>query len=721
MMNKILIVLLIAILSNIVISQDSEDTIKSNFELPEIDIIGSQDMINRIPGSIFKIGSEKIKLINPLSSNEIFKKVTGVNVVDEEGLGLRLNIGIRGMDPDRSRTILVLEDGIPVSIAPYGEPEMYYTPPIDKMRGVEILKGSGSILFGPQTIGGVINYLTTNPPDKQVLNLVLKGGSKGIFLGKADYGTTYKNIGVHLSIFRKQGDNVGVLKYRISDINAKFKIALSQKSLLGFKFSGYDEKSNSTYVGLTQVMYDRGEYFPIIPENDNVSIRRYSVSMSHKYSFSNSATLTTTAYGYTTDRIWRRQDFSRTSINNPTHIWGDTSVIGGAIFMKNTTGIRDRRFVVAGIEPRLFMPYKLGRFKSELDAGARYHYETANEKRINGTQPYYESGALISEEIRTGNALSGFAQNKLFIRDNFIFTAGLRLESFFFDRTILRVSSRDTNISAKSSQFQIIPGIGISYILDTKYNLFAGIHRGYAPPRIKDAISITGDVTQLDAELSWNYELGMRANLKKGVNFEMTGYLLDFSNQVIPVSVSSGGSGSGLTNGGSTMHIGIETGFSFDIGMLLRSKYNVILSSNTTLGKSTYNSDRYIRQINGQDTVITNVKGNKLPYAPQFNLNVSMEISAPFGLGFITTGNYSGSQFTDELNTINPSNDGILGKISSRFIVDFTARYKFKNLNSSIYLSVKNIFDERYIASRRPQGIKVGLPRIITGGVDFSF
>ena len=117
-------------------------------------------VINRIPGSANILTEASLQGNMPISGNEVFKKITGLNVVDEEGAGLRANIGVRGLDPDRSRNVLMMEDGVPISLAPYGEPEMYYTPAIDRMKGIEILKGSGSILFGPQTIGGVINYLT---------------------------------------------------------------------------------------------------------------------------------------------------------------------------------------------------------------------------------------------------------------------------------------------------------------------------------------------------------------------------------------------------------------------------------------------------------------------------------------------------------------------------------------------------------------------------------
>jgi len=704
-----------------VFSQEKPDTTAS-FELPQIDIIGRRlGLINRIPGSIFKIGEEKMKIINPMSGNEIFKKAAGVNVVDEEGIGLRLNVGIRGLDPDRSRSVLVLEDGVPVSIAPYGEPEMYYTPPIDKMSGVEILKGSGSILFGPQTIGGVINYITEDPPSNQVFNISLRGGEHGLFFGKIGYGTTKNNVGVQLNVFRKQGDNVGVLKYRISDISAKLKIGLGNRSTLGIKIGAYDERSNATYVGITQTMYDRSEYFPVMPLNDNLDVKRYTANLTHNYRISDNAALTTTLYGYTTERIWRRQDFSRTRVGNTTEVWGDTNVTGGAIFMRSTNSTQDRRFVVGGIEPRLFLSYSIGQLKNELDFGLRYHFEQANERRYNGSKPDAESGALVTDEIRTGNALSGFIQNRIFLTNRLSITPGLRYEVFYFDRNVLRTSSRDTNLIAKSENTQIIPGFGVSYFVSKKLNIFTGIHRGYAPPRIKDAINTSGEVTNLDAELSWNTELGLRTTINEDIYLELTGYYMDFSNQIIPVSVSSGGPGSGFVNGGKTIHYGVEGGFSLDLGKLFKSKYNIIISSNATIGESKYSSDRFITKITSGDTVITNVKEYSLPYAPKISLNSSLELRAPFGIGLLFAGNYISSQFTDELNTVPPSNDGLTGEIGSRFIIDVTARYYWHKMNSIIYVSVKNLTDEIYIASRRPQGIKVGLPRIVTAGIDLSF
>src|SRR5690606_22478308 len=116
-------------------SQPSADTLR-RVAMPQIDVIGKTDRLQLIPGSASRIATATLQKIAPLSGNELFRLVPGVHVVDEEGLGMRVNIGIRGLDPDRSRTVLILEDGVPVALAPYGEAEMYYTQSIERLNGI---------------------------------------------------------------------------------------------------------------------------------------------------------------------------------------------------------------------------------------------------------------------------------------------------------------------------------------------------------------------------------------------------------------------------------------------------------------------------------------------------------------------------------------------------------------------------------------------------------
>jgi len=700
-------------------SQDLSDStfIKMNY-FPQVDVIGRKPaLINRIPGSANIITETSIKNSKPITGNEMFKKVTGLNVVDEEGVGLRANIGIRGLDPDRSRNVLMMEDGVPIALAPYGEPEMYYTPAIDRMKSIEVLKGSGSILYGPQTVGGVINFITHDPPLDPALSLSLRGGDGGYFNGQAAYGTTVDNVGFQLGYLHKQADRIGITRFDINDLTAKLRFQTSENSRIGIKLAFYDENSNSTYVGLTSSMYDNGEYYSIIAPNDELDVRRYSASLTHDYFFSESAFLRTTVYGYTTTRNWLRQDFSRTPTSNMTGVvFGDTTVSRGAIYMRNSTGNRNRQFEVAGVEPRFSYNYNIGNLKNELESGFRFHYERAFEQRIDGQSADAKSGNLREDEIRTGYAESIFAQNRFFISSNFTVIPGIRLENFHYERDIFRIAYKDTSVTNNDNLFTPIPGIGVNYNFNDDYSIFAGVHRGYAPPRIKDAITNDGTSLNLDAELSWNYEAGIRASFASPIYFELTGFLMDFSNQVIPVSVSSGGSGTGLVNGGETMHVGAEAGIRFDISQLLRTNYIISLSAYSTYVNSTYSNDRFITV--GSETI--NVKDNKLPYAPEFTFTGSLDFKTPFGLGIYLSTTYVKEQFTDELNTIEEAPSGETGQMPSFITADLTASYLITGLNSSVYFSVKNLMDERYIASRRPQGIKVGIPRFISAGVELS-
>lgn len=700
------------------------------WDLPEVMVLGISDRVfSKVPGSATFLNSKEIRQIAPLSGNEVFRRVTGVHVVDEEGLGMRVNVGIRGLDPDRSRNVLVLEDGIPVALAPYGEPEMYYTPAIDRMSGVEILKGSGQILFGPQTIGGVINYISLNPPSESEGLIRIHTGEGGYFNTLLSYGNTQGNVGYQFNLLKKRADKVGLTGFDINDFNSKIVLNLSPKSSLSFKMGIYDEVSNSTYIGLTQTMFDKGgQDFVHMAPDDELRVRRYSASIVHDYRFSKNLRLKTTAFGFTTTRNWRRQDFALNGDQNrkPANwtgvTWGDESVPNGAVYMRNSTGNRNRQFEVAGIEPRLEANHQLFGLENQLKIGTRYLYERAFEQRVNGTKLNASSGNLVEDEIRTGNALSAYLQNQTNFTNQLSFSLGVRMENFDYERDIRRrnfnvggvTQLRDTVLLRNSSLNQLIPGAGFNWKIKEQINLFGGVHMGFAPPRTKDAISATGIVYELDAEQSINYELGLRSQIKDVLFVELTGFYMDFSNQIIPVSESSGGTGAGLINGGSTIHQGIEFMANLQIGRLLSLTSTAInLDANITLIDAHFTGDR---QQGGEK-----LAGNRTPYAPNYIINSALTIETLAGFDFRLGANFIGNQFTDELNTVVPSANGRIGQIPAYFTMDGTVAYNVKKWNTTFSLAVKNITDERYLVSRRPQGIRVGLPRFISAGVAYKF
>lgn len=709
-------------------SQTAQNTARQDsirkMVMPQVDVVGSANRLTRIPGSASVIFKAELDRIAPVSGNEVLRKVTGIHVVDEEGIGLRANIGIRGLDPDRSRTVLMLEDGVPVALAPYGEPEMYFTPAIDRMSGLEVLKGSGSILYGPQTFGGVINYLTANPPATPTFNALVRGGQDGYFTGRFSYGTTVGNTGFVASYLRKQGENVGLVDYGIHDINTKFKMVLGSRSVVGVKLGLYDENSNATYVGLTQPMYDSGNYdFVQLAPDDDLSIRRYSGSVNHHFFFSDDVQLKTTAFAYTTTRNWARHDFTNSPSPGASYIRtvGDTGTPGGAIYFLDRTGNRNRAFEVYGFEPRLSVNYTAGNTRSELDAGVRYLFERALEQRIDGDVARPKSGTLREDEIRTGRAISAYIQNRLYVNGQFTVTPGLRFENFSYERDIMRLNNANVSVTENDELTQLIPGLGLNYVLHGGSSLYAGVHRGFGPPRVKDAISSGGESERLDAELSWNYELGARVKPVKGIDLEATLYYMSFTNQIIPVSESSGGLGqpgaSGLVNGGETEHRGLELSAHAHLGEITGSMLGLSLGMNATFSDATFSSDRFVASSGGT----VNVKGNALPYAPPVLLGTTADWKARNGMSVGLSGTYVGRQYGDVLNTREGSLNGRNGEIPAWFIIDANFRAPLKVVEGLAFnLNIKNLLDERYIVSRRPQGIRVGLPRFVTAGIELT-
>lgn len=695
--------------------------------LPQLYVIDTRDQLfSKTPGSVATLDQVELARLKPVSGNEVFRRVPGLHVVDEEGAGLRVNIGIRGLDPDRSRSVLMLEDGIPVALNPYGEPEMYYTPAMDRMSGVEVLKGSGQILYGPQTVGGVINYITAAPPEEQEFGLKIQGGQGSYVSALGSYGNTVNKTGFQISYLHKRADAVGSVNFVVNDVTAKIKFPLSDKSTLGVKIAAYNEVSNSTYVGITQPMYDAGgNDFDVLAPYDELDITRYLMSFTHNQKIGNEVSLQSNLYGYATTRNWRRQDYAYNTFTDATPnpppadwtgvVWGDESVPGGAIYMRNRTGNRDRQFEVVGWEQKVQYNASFGSVKNELTAGYRFLYERAYEQRVNGTTATAQSGALVSDEIRTGKAWAIYVLDRISISNKFDITPGLRAEFYSYQREILREASVDLYESAENDIAEVIPGIGFNFRPTSNFNVFSGIHRGYAPPRIKDAIDFTADnpVLKLEAEKSWNMEVGVRAQLQRGLYAEATYFYMDFDNQIIPSSQSVGGPGFGVTNAGRTLHHGVETILNFNSRESVGTAWLLAVDANMTYVNATYNSDRIVSS--------ENVNNNQLPYAPKFTGSFALTVESTFGTGVRITNTYVDDQFTDELNTNTPSNNGRIGKMAKYNLIDVTLYHKLSAINASFNLSAKNLTDERYISTRRPEGIRVGIPRFITLGFEFKF
>jgi Fe(3+) dicitrate transport protein len=674
-------------------------------------LAGTAESLNELPGSIDRLGPLELEHSRVFNFSEALRKLPGVNVRDEEGFGLRPNIGIRGTNPTRSTKVLLLEDGVPLAYAPYGDNASYYHPPIERYRSIEVLKGSSQILYGPQTIAGVINYLTPNPTEKPEFSVRATTGNRAFFDATATGSGTIGRTGIFAAYTRKQGEGAREFtRSELNDLSAKVVQTLNDSNALSFKMSYYGEDSNVTYSGLTEAEYrldPRGNAF----RNDRFYGDRWGFSGSHTGVLSPRMSLTTNAYANYFKRHWWRQSSNSGQRPNRLNVDPDCRSMADLNTTCGNEG-RLREYETYGIEPRMIYNYDAGgSIRGELQAGVRLHLEHQDRRQENGDLPDSRTGVPVEINTRRNFAVSGFVQNR-FVFGDLAITPGVRIERINVRRqNLLAVppASGQTTVNA------VIPGIGVAYSGIPRTTIFAGAHRGFSPPRAEDIIGNNGGVVELNAEKSWNYEVGVRTNPAPGVRLEGTFFRLDYANQIVPASLA-GGIGATLTNGGETLQQGFEFSGQVDSGQLFRSAHNIYLRTAVTwLPTADF---RGVRYSSVSPTVL--ITGKRLPYVPEMLTTASIGYAHPSGFDAFLEKVSVGRQFGDDLNTVDPVANGQRGAIPAQTYFNATANYTIESWRTTLFVTAKNIAGRTFIVDRS-RGILPSMPRLVQVGLHVRF
>ena len=723
---------------------------EKQIKLPLTEVIGiGPNALEHIPGSGQVITKEELERNHRFTINEALRSVPGVNVRDEEGFGLRPNIGIRGLNPTRSTKIHIMEDGVPIMLMPYGDASSYYFPPLFRFDRIEILKGSGQLLFGPQNIGGVMNMITRMPSATPQGNFQASGGNLSYMNTHFDYGGMWGKTGYLADYTHYQGTSPRFYQNRVKVDDATFKTVqeLSDRTTILAKFNYYHEDSNLGYQGITQKQWGEDPHHSPF-HNDNIDFKRVGFHVAVNHMFTASLTSTTNLFGHYISRDWGRQmqdadgnPATGTCTLSPTGSVGGGCVTGNNInataadaLPQNGRFVNARKYWVYGVEPRFHLEHKLMGINSEADFGVRYMNEQSERKQfINITSgigqscPQTQTGCLGEDTYRTTNAYAMFFQNRFHVTDKVTVTPGFRVENVNYDQQN-RLANAGNGAFSKTSLTEVLPGIGVTYSPVKQYTLFAGVHRGFAPPQISDAIQ-SNVVTDLDAELSWNYELGVRGQPAHWIGFESTLFRMDFQNQIISQSVA-GGSGATNTNAGRTAHTGIEFGTKMDLLDLAKGRQDknedIVFDINYTwLGQAEFRGNRN-SNIQGTallpgESTIYNTNNNRLPYAPKNMLTAGLGYAnRNFGFDGRVETQCISDMFGDDRNTYNPTPNGQRGIIRGWCVMNASANQYVKPINTTFFVTGKNLFDQLFMVDRT-RGIYPGLPLLVQAGAKWSF
>lgn len=688
------------------------------------------DRLDAVPGSYQVIDEKALEARRPFSIQEALNNVPGVNVVGENTYGLGVNIGIRGLNPRRTARTLLMEDGMPLFLAPYGDPAAHYTTPLERVQRIEVVKGSGQILYGPQTVGGMINFVTRPVPTDGKVH-----GNVTATLGNNDFTSLYGNIGagderggLMIDALHKKGDGIrDNHDFEIQEYTAKGQLNLSDRHTLIAKASYFRESSHVSETGLGLVEYHEDKYQAPTGKNDVFEHERTTFQLQHLFQVNNQVKLSTQAYYAKSERASFRQ------INDP----GD---LGGRSVMDRCTGLgvateanaalcggrwRPREFEYWGIEPRLDVQHSLFGVDSNAVIGFRYHREEIRRNQFRGSDPriqnqgYAEAFGDHREQIHSDvEAKSYYAQNTFYAGD-WTFTPGLRVEDLRIRTNILRAEGNVQNnpeSNATNHQSKVLPGFGLTWNGIEKTTVFAGVHKGFAPPRPDRDIfapggANTATVVNTRPEESTNWELGTRSNYIKGVTFETTLFHTVFDDIVV-----AGPTSGSFINGGKSQQSGIELAGRINFGHIYDSTHNFYVAGSYT--------NLFTAKFNKTNAAADVFSGDRLPYAPKHLASLSLGYEHPVGFDARIGIDYVSEQQEDVSYREGRSEEDVLsgrtGRIPAYTLLNATVNYRPVGSHLSYFLSAYNLADKEYLASRI-DGMVAGRQRQVFGGIRYDF
>lgn len=697
-------------------------------ELDPVEVRGIlPDRLDSVPGAYSLVTEDDLQARRPFSVEEAVTGVPGVHVVGENAFGLGVNIGVRGLDPRRTSRTLLLEDGMPLFLAPYGDPAAHYTTPLERVERIEVVKGSGQILYGPQTVGGMINFVTRPVPRDGVKGSVaVSGGNNGFFGVHANVGAGSERGGWMLDALRKEGDGIRRHhRFEVQEYTLRGEWQVNGQYTLSAKLSYFKEDSRVSETGLGAVEYAEDPYQAPTGRLDRFDQERKTVQLQHQFRINDAVRLTTQVYYVDTDRSSFRQ------INEPGSLDGRSVMDrceGLGVATEANSPLcggrwRPRQFRYWGIEPKLEINHQAFGVRGQAVIGLRHHREDIDRSQYRGADPRFQQLGY-AESFRGVNGGTGhreqigidvlaqsyYAQNTFFV-GNWTVTPGIRFEDIRIRTDVQRAEGQSqTNPESKLSNHQTkaLPGFGVTWngLADT--TIFAGVHKGFAPPRPDRDITADGAdtavVSRTKPEESTNYELGIRSSAVRGLTVAAT--LFDTRFDQIVVQERAGR----FVNAGKSRMTGLEIGARFDLGRRLGRADNVYLvGSYTNLFTA-----KFLR-----DTDET-IAGNRLPYAPHSMASISLGYQHPIGLDARIGVDHVSRQYVDADNSVEESLSGEEGRIPSYTLVNAAINYRAQGSRLTWFLSGHNLADKTYLVSR-VDGKVAGRQRQVFIGLRYDF
>ena len=645
------------------------------------------------------------------NAREIFSRVPGVTIWENEGSGIQINVGVRGLSPNRSWELNTRQNGYDISSDVFGYPEAYYNPPLEAVETIELVRGGSSLQFGPQ-FGGMLNYVLKRETKKkfsfETQNTV---GGYGLMSSYNAIGGNFEKFSYYVYNHSRSADGWREnSEYTVRNTHAFVEYRFTENTKVSAEYTNMDYQMQQA-GGLTDEQFDNNPQQSARERNwFGTPWNVFSINFDTK--ITDNFTSNTKLFGLIGER--NSVGFTATpniedAINPATNNFANRRV--DRDYYKNF-----------GLENRNIYKYKLGKINNNLAFGVRLY--KANTQRLQDGRGTTGSDFDLSIDGRyvrdldfTTENVAVFAENQFKLTEKLSVTPGVRYEYIQNTGEGRFGISGGTDVAFPNktiSRSQPLFGLGLEYKFRTT-NIYANITQAFRPVLFSDltppAVTDVIDPNLKDAS-GFNADVGFRGTFKNYLNFDFSLFYLSYNNRIGNIrqfvnNDTAQGTYIYKTNLGETVNKGIEGFFNLNFTKLFeidKPYGNLDFFASVSFIDSRYKDFKTFTTTGTAPNVTiteTNLSGNRVENAPRYIHNFGLSwgnnnISATLQYRM------SGRVFTDANNTKSPSANGVTGMLNDYRVFDLSTEYKFlKNYN--IRAGVNNLLDENY-ATRRASG-----------------
>ena len=681
-------------------------------ELSEVQLVAAKQKIfsikrlKDVEGTAIYAGKKtEVILVDNLMANlasnnsrQIYSQIVGLNIYQNDDAGLQLNIGGRGLDPNRTSNFNTRQNNYDISADVLGYPESYYSPPAESLSEIQIIRGAASLQYGTQ-FGGLVNFKTKTPNRYKKLEVVLRNtiGSNGLYTNFTSFSGTSKNLSYYTYVNYKKGKGFRPnSEFESINVFTHFEYAFSSQTKLALEITYLNYLAQQA-GGLNDAMFNNNPYQSVRSRNwFKVNWLLYNAKFTHNFSDQTRFSFnffglkaSRDAIGFRTNRVDQIDSFEERDL------------------IKGT-------FENFGFEPRFLHSYNFLGKKAKILLGGKF-YKSSNTSEqgpgSNGfdadfdfeTEQYIDYKAQSSYKYPNLNTAL-FGEQIIYLKENLSITPGFRLEhiktesSGYYKNINLDAAGNlllnETISSAETRKRSfVLFGLGASYKPNKHLEIYNNISQNYRSVTFTD-ISIVNPAFVINPNITdekgYNLDFGIRGIYNKTISYDVSVFGLFYNNRIgfVQKAFPDGNVKSERGNVGNATIYGFESLVDVNLTKLLNINptYGASFFANTSIIDSKYTAS----SING-------ITGKKVEFVPKLNLKTGLKFTYK---DFASSIQYTflSAQYTDASNSIDSNLSGIIGLLPSYDVLDLSFSYKYKNFK--IESGINNALNLAYFTRR---------------------